>query len=87
LIDFSCPFNFNVARKEVEKIDKYQDLLIEIQRLWHVKADIIPIVIGALGALSPKFGDWLKQLNVYLKPNIFTEICFAANCWTVASNT
>ena len=43
MIDFSCPFNFNVVHKEIEKIDKYQSLLI----------DVIPIVIGSLGPLSP----------------------------------
>jgi len=27
LIDFSCPFDDNVSHKEIEKVDKYQDLL------------------------------------------------------------
>ena len=44
-----------MAHKEVEKIDQYERLLIEIQRLWHVKADVNPTVIGALGALTHKF--------------------------------
>ena len=41
---------------------------MEIQRLWHVRAEIIPIVIGALGAVSPKFDDWLKSLHINLYP-------------------
>ena len=41
LVDFSYPFDSNVVSKEAEKVDKYQDLLTEIQRLWHVKADVI----------------------------------------------
>jgi len=67
LVDFSCPFDYNVAGKEAEKVDKYQDSLNEIQELWHVKADVIPIVIGAPGALSPRFEDWLQRLNITLK--------------------
>ena len=63
-VDFSCPFDSNVVSKEIEKVDKYQDLLLEIQRLWNMKVEIIPIVIGALGALSPKFEDWLQRLNI-----------------------
>jgi len=53
----------NVFSKEVEKVEKYQDLLIEIQSFWHAKADVIRIVISALGALKPRFNDWLKRLN------------------------
>ena len=68
LIDFSRPFDNNVTCKEAEKVEKYQDLLLEIQRLWHVRAEIIPIVIGALGAVSPKFDDWLKSLHINLYP-------------------
>ena len=73
MIDFSCLFDFNVARKEVRKINKYQDLLIEIQRLWNVRADVIPIVIGTLGALSPKFNDRLRKLGVHLKPYVLQK--------------
>jgi len=53
LVDFSCPFDSNVMHKEIEKVEKYQDLLLEIQRLWNVKVEVIPIILGALGALSP----------------------------------
>ena len=41
-------------------------MLLKIQRLWHVRAEIIPIVIGALGAVSPKFDDRLKSLHINL---------------------
>jgi len=72
-VDFSCPFDSNVVSKEIEKVDKYQDLLLEIQRLWNMKVEIIPIVIGALGALSPKFEDWLQRLNITLHPSILQK--------------
>jgi len=45
-------------------VTKYQDLVLEIQRLWNVKAEIIPIVIGALGAVSSDFCSWLKKLPI-----------------------
>jgi len=69
-----------VACKEVEKIGKYQDLLIEIQRLWHVRADTISIVIGALGALSPKFNDWLRLLEDYLKSYALQKSVLLQTC-------
>ena len=37
--------------KETEKIDKYQELCVEIQQLWNMRTVVIPIVVGTLGVL------------------------------------
>ena len=37
LIDLAVPGDQNITAKELEKITKYQDLLIEIEKLWDVK--------------------------------------------------
>ena len=34
IIDVACPFDTRVGCKTKEKIDKYQDLKREVQRLW-----------------------------------------------------
>jgi hypothetical protein len=34
-----------VIKKEAEKILKYKDLIIEIQRMWDVKTKAMPIII------------------------------------------
>jgi hypothetical protein len=44
-----------VIQKEAEKILKYQDLTIEIQRMWNVKTRVIPVIIGATGNISKSF--------------------------------
>ena len=41
LIDVANPGDINVAKEEAEKILKYKDLIIEIQRMWNVKAKVI----------------------------------------------
>jgi hypothetical protein len=44
LIDIAVPQNRNVIKKEAEKILKYKDLIIEIQRMWNVTAKVIPVI-------------------------------------------
>jgi hypothetical protein len=41
-----------VIKKDAEKILKYKDLIIEIQRMWNVKTKVTPVIIGATGTIS-----------------------------------
>jgi hypothetical protein len=47
LIHIAIPGDRNVIKKEAEKILKYKDLIIEIQRMWNIKTKVTPIIIGA----------------------------------------
>jgi hypothetical protein len=49
LIDAAISGDRNVIKKEAEKILKYKDITIEIQRMWNVKTKVIPVIIGATG--------------------------------------
>ena len=49
LIDVAISGDRNVIKKEAEKILKYKDLRLEIQRMWNVKTKVIPLIIGRLG--------------------------------------
>ena len=42
----------NTSVKVTEKLSKYQDLEIEIKRMWEMKSTTIPVVIGALGLMK-----------------------------------
>jgi len=44
-----------VIKKEAEKILKYKDLTIETQRMWNVKINVIPVIIGATGTISKSY--------------------------------
>ena len=62
LIDVAIPGDRNVINKEAEKILKYKDLVIEIQRMWNVKANVIPVIIGATGTISKSLRQYLSNI-------------------------
>jgi hypothetical protein len=51
-----------VIKKEVEKTLKYKVLIIEIQRMWSVKTNVIPVIIGGTGTISKSFRKYLSNV-------------------------
>ena len=37
--------------KSREKIEKYQDLKMEIGKLWQADVEVVPIILGELGVI------------------------------------
>ena len=64
IIDFAVPGDSRIEEKEKDKIQKYQDLGRELQKIWNVEVRIIPLVVGALGAIPKQFGNRLKQIGI-----------------------
>ena len=62
LIDVAISGDRNVIKKEAEKILKYKDLTIEIQRIWNVKTMVIPVIIGATGTISKSFRKYVSNI-------------------------
>jgi hypothetical protein len=52
----------NVIKKETEKILRYKDLRIEIQRGWTVKIIVLPVITGATGTISKSFRQYLSNI-------------------------
>ena len=63
IIDIACPLDRNIKEKEQEKITKYQDLKREIERLWKVRAKVIPVVVGSLGAVTEKHQSYTRAID------------------------
>ena len=55
IIDIAVPLDWKLKDKEDEKILKYQDLRMEIQKLWNTEAKLIIIIVGSLGATLMNF--------------------------------
>ena len=64
IIDFAVPEDSRIEEKKKDKIEKYQDLERELQKIWNVKVKIIPLVVGSLGTISKQFSNRLKQIGI-----------------------
>ena len=62
MLDVAVPSDSNIKKKEYEKQEKYQGLKEELERTWKVKAKVVPVVIGALGPVTPRLEEWLQQI-------------------------
>jgi hypothetical protein len=63
LIDGGISGDRNVVQKDAEKILKFKDHIIEIQRMWNVKAKLIPALIGATGTNSKSLTQYLSNIT------------------------
>ena len=54
--DFAVPGDSRIEEKKKDKVEKYQDLGKELQKIWNVKMKIIPLVVSSLGAIPKQFG-------------------------------
>ena len=62
IIDVAIPSDYNITQKEAEKRLKYKDLQIEIQRMWKLKARVIPVIIGATGLISKDTTEIMREV-------------------------
>jgi len=51
-----------MTKKKAEKVLKYKDLIIEIRRMWNVKAWLIPVIIGTTGTISKSLRQYLSNI-------------------------
>ena len=61
LIDVAISVDRHVIKKEADKIFRYKDLIKEIQRMWNVKAKVIPVITGATGTISKSLRKYLSN--------------------------
>ena len=68
LTDVAIPSDKNTSTKVSEKLSKYKDLEIEITRMWRIKAEIVSVVVGALGVIKKGSEKLVKEIpgNIYL---------------------
>ena len=82
IIDVAIPGDVRVLEKEIEKIEKYGPLKDEIARLWDMqKVSVIPVVVGALGAVSTRFQKFVKDIGITLKIEYAQKTTLLGTAW------
>ena len=67
IIDIAVPGDSRVRTKELEKILNYQDLKMEIPRMWTLnQVEVIPIVVDTLGTVSKRFEGSLEKIGTVM---------------------
>ena len=74
IIDVAILGDDRVKDKELEKLKKYQLLKDEIAKVWRMrKVIVVPVVIGALGAVSVNFKEYMRQIGVNVRLEIIQK--------------
>ena len=74
IIDVAVPACTNVVVKTADKLCKYKDLEIEIQKMWNLtKVRMIPIIVGALGTSLNGLGKYASQISKNIDPQIIQK--------------
>ena len=63
LVDIAIPGDRKVIKQKAEKISTYKDPTIEIQRMWNVKAKVIPVTEWATGTISKSLRQYLSNIT------------------------
>lgn len=58
----TIPSARNITLKEVEKKSKYKDPDLEIQKVWQMKTEVIPVVVGALDTVKKDMVENIKKV-------------------------
>ena len=52
----------DISAKEFEKLNKYKDLETEISKMWKMKTEIIPVIVGALGMIKKGAQRYVNEI-------------------------
>jgi len=53
-----------MVQKSVEKLTKYRDLQIEVDKMWQTSSRTVPVIIGALGSIPSDLLTYLSTVNL-----------------------
>ena len=54
IIDFACPFDSRIEKREKDMMNGYNDLKRELKKIWDMPVKVIAVVVGTLGTTPKK---------------------------------
>lgn len=66
IIDIAELDDHSIKASGLEKVTKYKDLRLQLERLWNAKATVISVIIGALEKINEKLEKLNKSLRVFI---------------------
>ena len=73
-IDISISTERNTSVKVTERLSKYKDLEIKVERIWGIKAITIPGVIGVMVLIKKGLGKYVQQIPGNIKMHELQKI-------------
>ena len=67
LVDIGIPGDSKLPSKVLEKLTRYTDLKIEVEKLWTVKCFIVPVVVGTLGSIPLNLTKCLSTIGLQVR--------------------
>ena len=74
-MDMFIPTERNTSLKTIEKLTKYKDLKIEIEKMRGMKTITVPVIIGAFGLINKGNRKLHRQDPRQYQNNRATEDC------------
>ena len=67
----TIPLDTNTSVKTTEKLTKYKDLEIEVERMWGFKTTTVQVVMGALGTIKKDMETYSNKIpgNINIHEN------------------
>ena len=82
LINVAIPGDSHLSNKVTEKLERYTDLKLEIQKMWSMRVSVVPVVIAPLGSIPTCLKKNLQLISIYypslipkLQKNVLLSSC------------
>ena len=85
-VDFTVPADPRIEITQKRKIENYQDLKREHQKLWNLKTYIVVVVIGALETIPNSLEKHLNQLKAGINISLSFPIALCYKRFTTSKS-
>ena len=80
LMDMFIPTERNISLKTMEKLTKYKDLEIEIEKTWGMKTITVPVIIGAFGLINKRTENYIGKIPGNIRITELQETVLLEKC-------